>query len=126
MTCRLSPSLKAKYAIRRIYMHADVRFALIASLSPGLEPSTFTDLKGLCRRIHKLRGTAALQLKPYTLHLYGDPPEGRRAVAVYVLAEDSSSERFVGWAWLDGGDWRQLRSALFALKPDTAIRAEAA
>ena len=93
-------------------MRSDVRFALIPTLSKATKPTVFASLDNLCRRIHRLRGEAPLQLEDHTLYLQGDGLEGRRADAFYTLAESGTRDRFLGWAWLDGASWRALQAAL--------------
>ncbi len=107
-------------------MHHDVRFALIHTLTNATKPTLCSSLDSLCKRIHRARGEATLELQDFTLHLQGDGLEGRRAVAVYTLSDTGMRERFIGWAWLDGASWRALRAALYAIKPNTEVRAEAA
>ena len=101
-----------------------VRFALLTSLTS--KPIAFAQLDQLCRRIHRDRRGAQLQLKDHKVHLDGDGPEGRRMVGVYTLSESSTPSGFLGWAWADGASWRALQAALFAVEPNTATRAEAA
>ena len=124
MRARLTPCRKAMLELRRPYMPNDVRFALLPTLTS--KPITFPKLDQLCRRIHRERRGAPLQLKDQKVHLYGDGPEGRRMVGVYTLSDSSTPSGFLGWAWADGASWRALQAALFEVEPNTAVRAEAA
>ncbi len=92
------------------------RYALLTDVeTPGAKPRPFPTLAALARRIHADRRGEPLQLLDARLMLQGDAAPGRAGVAVY--ADTGESRRFIGWAYLGGGDRLALQAALFAAQP---------
>lgn len=93
-------------------MADDVRFALIPSFEPTAKPAVFADLNALARKIQRERGAQALDMTEIEdLELAGRP-DAHRGVQIYTLDDGNGRDRFLGYAWLDGGGLETLKSAL--------------
>lgn len=78
-------------------------------------PVVFKTLADLGRHIHRQREGQGLQL-----HNARSPCRDYRdrwGVSVFTLPDDLGPCRFLGWAWLNGGDFRVLEGALADLEP---------
>ena len=102
---------------------AESTLALLPALTPGAKPLVFDKLPQLARRIHAERGGDTLRLQPDRLSWRG---QARDVVAIYAENQTSSRVRFLGWAWIDGRDWRALEAALAAIQPAAGVFQEAA
>lgn len=100
-------------------------FALLTSLPANDKPVGFQTIDALAARIHMMRRGAPLSLSDVSLTFKGDRAS-RRAVAVYTQDESGSRDSFLGYAWVNGQSWRALSTALYAIEPNSAERAEAA
>lgn len=100
-------------------------YALITSLPASEKPVAFQTADALAARIHKMRRGAALELADVNLTFKGETAP-RRAVAVYTQNDGGARDSFIGYAWIGGQSWRALRTALYAIEPNCAERAEAA
>lgn len=92
----------------------DVRFALVREpTNPLAKPVAYQALGDLARAIHVDRAGAAIELQdavPLRIRDWGEV----LGVAVWTLGEGGDRQRYIGWAWLDGGGRRQLEVALQA------------
>jgi hypothetical protein len=105
-------ALAATHLKRRPYMPHAVRYALLPELSPTAKPVVFPDLDSLARRIHRDRDGQTLDLTEIEdLELQGRP-DATRGVAVWTLDAGNDRDRFLGFAWLDGGGLQLLQLGL--------------
>jgi len=102
------------------------KFALIqrpAALNTGL--LKYGTLSALAGDLHRLRSGRSLTLLNAALPIAGED-EARQGVAVWAVDQVGESTEYLGWAWLDGGQRRQLFDALEAIQPQEARHREAA
>lgn len=85
----------------------------------------FASLDALAQAIHDRRGERELRLLNAAMP-FANEAKARKGVAVWAVGSDDESTEYVGWAWLDGGDFRKLAAALEALQPQQARHREAA
>lgn len=93
-------------------MSQDVRYALVRDpLSPHSKPVAKATLADLARAIHFDRKGAAIILgdAPFKVRGFADELAG---VAITTLSEGGDPHRYIGLAWLDGGDRHALQRAL--------------
>ncbi|RZJ19095.1 MAG: hypothetical protein EON91_02560 [Brevundimonas sp.] len=89
-----------------------VRFALLPRLDATVKPVVFPDIHALARKIQRERGLQALDMTEIEdLELAGRP-DAHRGVQIYTLDDGNNRDRFLGYAWLDGGGLETLKSAL--------------
>lgn len=107
-------------------MPLTAKFALIqrpASINP--QTMRFASLVGMAGFIHARRGKRSLMLLNAALPIAGEDT-ARQGVAVWAVDQFGDSTEYLGWAWLDGGQRRQLADVLEALQPQEARHREAA
>lgn len=125
----IAPSPTAREILSRPWslpVPLTAKFALIqrpASINPGL--ITFPTVADLARGLHRRRGSRSLSLLDAALPVEGER-KARQGVAVWAVDQFGETTEYLGWAWLDGGQRRQLADALEALQPQEARHREAA
>lgn len=93
-------------------MPDDVRFALLPTFAPGMKPVVFPDLDALARKIQRDRGLAGLDMTEIEDLEFHGRPDAARGVQIWTTDASNSRDRFLGYAWLDGGGLEVLMSAL--------------
>jgi hypothetical protein len=93
-------------------MSRDVRFALVRDpLNPHAKPEVKPTLAALARAIHFARNGKPIVLAPTPLKVR-EWDEELEGVSVITQGPDGAPDAYIGWAWLDGFDWRTLQRAL--------------
>jgi hypothetical protein len=101
---------EARLEVMRPFLPAEVRFALILGPPPA-KPVAYASLADLARGILRRRQGRVLQLSNTSLQLRDRPA---RTPGVLIIATDPIAEATdtLGFAILDGGDWKALQSAI--------------
>ena len=97
---------------RRPFMAKAITHALLPGLEPGVKPIAFADLDGLARHIQRARGRDGLAMEEIADLELPARSEPTRAVKVWATDAGGHDDRFLGYAWLDGGGMETLKSAL--------------
>jgi hypothetical protein len=95
-------------------------YALLTRPETSAKPRAYPSLHALAGAIHRARRGAGLQLHNGDLRAREDA-EPRRVVSVFALDAEGQAERFIGAAWLAGGDRRALEAALRAAQPEAGL-----
>lgn len=93
-------------------------YALLPSLAPGVKPTILPSLEALARRIHRERGSDALQLSRATL-TFRD--RARHVTQVMATEPASGRTRLIGYAWHAGRPWEALQAALDRTVPAATV-----
>jgi len=106
-------------------MDQDIRFALVAKpTEPTCKPMKFDSLPSLARRIQRLRGSDSLQGFDAGVCVFGEE-QPRPGVSLFAT-DPGGRSRYLGWAFLNGRDWRALQAALHAIAPNLPTLGKAA
>lgn len=98
---------------RRTAMPADARFALLTKLDPLTKPVVFPDIGALARRIQRDRGLQGLDMEPVEDLELAHRPDPTPAIKVWTTDAGDNRDRFLGYAYVDGGnDLEVLKAAL--------------
>lgn len=92
-----------------------VRFALYPDIGGSARPMVFPSLDRLCRRIHRERDGAAIELLDAPLMLGGEALAD--CVSIWTRDAAGMRDRFLGAAFAEGRDRQQLQAALYDAEP---------
>lgn len=124
-----APIPTAREILSRIWsppLSASIRFALVQRpASVNARVVGFAAVADLAAGIHRRRSGRALRLLDAALQFEGEPAP-RLGVAVWAVDTVGDRTDYLGWAWLDGGQRRQLAAALEAAQPQQPAHSEAA